>query len=97
MIHDEAIKKLFFCCLNLFDYPFNGLQPRFGVCRTIRQNGASAMRPGEVHGDDVSRDEDVGVVVSYLGAFFPRNQGRRRSSSSSHLCVKYQDRMLIRQ
>ena len=43
---------------SLFDYPFNGLQPRFGVCRTIRQNGASTMRPGKIH------DEDVEVVVS---------------------------------
>ena len=52
---------------NLFDYPFNGLQPRFGVCRTIRQNGASTMRPGEVHDED-----DVGVVVSrrISAAFF---------------------------
>ena len=58
MIHDD-IKKLF-CCLNLFDYPFNSLQPRFGVRRTIRQYGASAMRPGEVHDDGVSRDEDGG-------------------------------------
>ena len=66
MIHDEAIKKIFYCRLNLFDYPFDGLQPRFGVCRTIRQNGASTIRPGEIH------DEDVGVVVSrrISAAFF---------------------------